>query len=105
MRQAFSKSHELKLIIVLQDCVIVSKNALDTWLTKHAMQDAATSFAGNQKVNGNGKGKAPESTLLSVSEIACPHGLLDPEKAPGMKRITSVNPRFTPSVVRLLTSV
>lgn len=78
----------------------MSKNTLDDWLTKHVMQDAATSFEGNKKLSkGNGKGKSPEASLLSVSEIVCPHGLLNPEKASDMKRITSVTLKLTLSVV------
>ncbi|KAF8921110.1 cysteine proteinase [Mucidula mucida] len=66
-----------------EDAAIVSRRSLDEWLTKGALKDAADTFPNKLKPDQD----AASETLLSVEDIVCEHGLLNPDKTSDMKRI------------------
>lgn len=65
-----------------QDCVIVSRQALQEWLSVHSV---AGLFPNEEK---------PDSVLspiqIDIGDILCKHGLLDHRHADKMKRISRV---------------
>jgi hypothetical protein len=94
-----------------QPSLVVSQQALNTFLSRpfdkrteglvdHA-DHVGCSSNGQTKLNGlesNGSETSAENLAsfmegdISVEEILCPHGALDPGKAPHMKRIDRVRP-------------
>ncbi|RDB21476.1 Ubiquitin carboxyl-terminal hydrolase 48 [Hypsizygus marmoreus] len=71
-----------------EDCVVVSRQALKTWLAQHR-NDYAQSVQENREdasVPGSGDEKAFECSI-KLDDILCSHGQLDPTKASNIKRI------------------
>ncbi|KAF9053878.1 cysteine proteinase [Hymenopellis radicata] len=66
-----------------EDSAIVSRRSLDEWLTKGALKDAADTFSSKPKPDQD----AASETPLSIEDIVCEHGLLNPDKTSDMKRI------------------
>jgi hypothetical protein len=96
-----------------QPSLVVSQQALNTFLTRpidkrdvgsthHVDQPEPSSNSQNQtslngvKSNGGETSTRPLASFMegeiSVEEILCPHGRLDPGKATDMKRIDRVRP-------------
>ena len=95
-----------------QPSLVVSQQALNTFLTRpidkreagsthHVDQSEPSSNSQNQtslngvKINGSETSTRPLAALMegeiSVEEILCPHGRLDPGEAADMKRIDRVS--------------
>ncbi|KAH7889396.1 hypothetical protein F5I97DRAFT_1801122 [Phlebopus sp. FC_14] len=65
---------------VTEDAVIVSRQALETWLSKPFVRKADRSRS-QSAIEGE--------EVIPVADILCSHGALDPQKANNMKRISA----------------
>ena len=94
---------------LLQPSLVVSQQALNTFLsrpmdkrtegsTDHIDQTGCPSNMNGLKSKSNGSEASVRNSAsfmegtISVEEILCPHGRLDPRKAVHMKRIDRVRP-------------
>ncbi|KAJ7097738.1 cysteine proteinase [Mycena belliarum] len=59
--------------------VIASQQSLESWLDKHVILSA---------LHTDVHSTSPEMQSISIKDVLCSHNLLDPRKAPIMKRIT-----------------
>ncbi|KAF8163463.1 hypothetical protein B0H34DRAFT_795175 [Crassisporium funariophilum] len=75
-----------------QASVIVSRQALESWLSEHCMEAALSSAGTNtnseESTPLNPVTLYPNDTKITISEVLCEHQLLDPMKAKDMKRIS-----------------
>jgi hypothetical protein len=109
-----------------QPSLVVSQQALNTFLTRpidkrdagsthHVDQSEPSGNSQSQrslngvKSNGIETSSRPLASLMegeiSVEEILCPHGRLDPAKAADMKRIERVRPYSPSRIISLMLTV
>lgn len=81
----------------VQDSVIVSQQALETWLSTYCIATALpASEMDTTTCNDTGQSHNSGTVAISISDILCEHNNLDPTKAQKMKRINLVCiPRFS----------
>lgn len=79
------------LLIIIKESIIVSRQALESWLAEYTIQAAIR----RRDADGGSESKADQDTLLplqiSTSDITCDHGALDPTKSKDLKRIALVS--------------
>ncbi|KAH7929713.1 cysteine proteinase [Leucogyrophana mollusca] len=66
-----------------EDCVVVSRQALEAWIMKHLTK--------HKGVKSDSKDASDNAEVEEVSDILCSHDGLDPQKANNMKRISSLS--------------
>lgn len=72
---------------MVQDSVIVSQNALETWFSRYLVKASSSS----EKMSTTFElDRFPSPHTATISEILCSHDCLDPGKAHNMKRISQV---------------
>ncbi|KAJ3510286.1 hypothetical protein NLJ89_g4765 [Agrocybe chaxingu] len=73
------------------DCIVASQQALEAWLShaciEAALQHSGLSFPADALPQGSSEDLS--SVAISLTDITCEHGMLDPLKAKDMKCITS----------------
>ncbi|TFK76330.1 cysteine proteinase [Pluteus cervinus] len=101
---AIYRSWEVKSVD--EPCVVLSQRALESWLTKECID--ITFPKSSEEPNGLSESGQGHGRSISVEEILCDHGRLDPAKGASMKCITksaataiseSTNCIFTPELV------
>ncbi|GBE82261.1 cysteine proteinase [Sparassis latifolia] len=78
-----------------EDCVVASRQALETWISRHLAKPKkrAASPSESDETPSRSFTKSEISdeegrNIISVSDIVCSHGQIDPDKASDMKLIT-----------------
>lgn len=74
----------------IQESIIVSQQALETWLSTYCIATALPTSEKDTTYNDTGQGHNSRSVDISISDILCEHNNLDPTKAQKMKRINLV---------------
>ena len=79
------------VLIAAKDCVVVSRQALESWLSTHCF----TAALRQSSPSADSDSDPPIEANISIacSDIVCEHGFLDPAKANDMKCITRVSLR------------
>jgi len=75
--------------------IIASRQALESWLDDKAIEGFLLTSTDQlpESEADTGTQAVVEPLTLSLSDIVCDHGLLDPEKAQDMKQIDKVSPK------------
>ncbi|TFK42426.1 hypothetical protein BDQ12DRAFT_644097 [Crucibulum laeve] len=75
------------------DSVVLSQQALETWLSKHCIESALARFQDNEPMHdketltSDTSSGTPALASISNEDVVCNHGQLDPNKARYMKRV------------------
>ncbi|TBU50715.1 cysteine proteinase [Dichomitus squalens] len=84
-----------------EECVVVSRQALEAWLSRHVAQPKASKTSpmtspgpskdavpkAEETASSTSSEAGPSAVTIPVSDVVCSHGKLDPEKAHDMKVI------------------
>ncbi|CAA7271556.1 unnamed protein product [Cyclocybe aegerita] len=73
-----------------KDCIVASRQALEAWLSNACIEATLRHSGVTSPADAPSQGSSEESTSVTISldDITCEHGMLDPLKAKDMKCIT-----------------